>query len=486
MAPTNDSSRRSAKPGRNRLDPDAAEWVYCQHGQTHRHHSPAPAPEAAGAALEGHASRICLTVRQMQWATLFRIRGLLLSEKQTGSGHSIMWVREGMPRFCEITYGRINASSHALDLAVEAVSQKARRVAEPGAPSYANACPRPLHGFTLVELLVVIAIIGLLIGLVLPAIQSARESARRTSCQNKLRQNVLALLNYASRPQQFPPAISGDENSNPSDADATARRESWVVAILPFIEEQRLYDLFNRDKSPAHASNEGFRSFRLQVMLCPTDSFNDNPFMGSQGPATTAHGDNWARGNYAANAGLGGLNPKYWFSGSTADGWRDRLRRGVMGFNRPTPIATITDGMSTTVLMAEIRAGITPYDNRGVWAMGVAGASSIWCHGGINGDDYGPNCPEPFADDIFNCDQLRTAVGGGGALVAQNMGCYGHAPADAGQATSRSMHSGGVYVGMCDGAVRWIDDYIQVRPSTGDMLSVWDRLMLSIDGQPVQ
>lgn len=341
-------------------------------------------------------------------------------------------------------------------------------------------------GFTLVELLVVIAIIATLIGLLLPAVQSARESARRLSCQNKIRQIALALLSHESVKKKFPPSITGEDGSNPADANVTTRRESWVISTLPFMEEGRLLDSFDRTVSPAHPSNKSVRSTRLDVMLCPTDSYNREPFMGSRGQNTIALGDDWARGNYASNASLGSLNPDTGFAGTTDAGWNDRMRRGVMGFNRSARIREISDGTSKTVLIAEVRSGLSPIDNRGVWAMGCAGASSLWCHGGIYGDDYGPNCAEPYADDIFNCDQLRSAVGGVANLVAANMGCFGPSPPISGQGTSRSMHQGGVYACTADGAVRWIDDHIEVRPSAAAWLSVWDRLMLSGDGQVSQ
>ena len=353
-------------------------------------------------------------------------------------------------------------------------------------PSIEPMRTKPGQGFTLVELLVVVAIIAVLIGLLLPAVQAARESARRVSCQSKIRQIAVALLKYETGNRKFPAAVKGDPGSTPSDADGTVARESWVVSVLPGIEEQRLSDAYNRGVSPAHASNQAVRSTRLPALLCPTDSFNGSPFMGSQGVDTPALGDNWARGNYAANASLGVLNPASPRTGSTPEAWGRNLLRGMMGFNRAVRIQDVSDGTSKTVLLAEIRTGLFPFDNRGVWALGVAASSSLWGHGGIDGDNYGPNCAEPFADDIFNCDQVRTEAGGSDRLVALTMGCYGPAGRpESGQATARSLHQGGVFVCMSDGSVRWIEDSIEVRPSTATSLSVWDRLMLSADGMPV-
>ena len=98
--------------------------------------------------------------------------------------------------------------------------------------------PRPGHtpGFTLVELLVVIAIIGVLVALLLPAIQAAREAARRTECMNHLKQIGIAIQNHHDAKKQFPMGRNG------RDQMAVA----WTYFILPQIEEQALYDAYDK------------------------------------------------------------------------------------------------------------------------------------------------------------------------------------------------------------------------------------------------
>ncbi|MDR2115775.1 MAG: DUF1559 domain-containing protein [Planctomycetaceae bacterium] len=97
-------------------------------------------------------------------------------------------------------------------------------------------------GFTLVELLVVIAIIGVLIALLLPAVQAAREAARRMSCSNKVKQLSLALHNYHDTYESFP--AGGSPFYAEDNSDLWKYRASVLFTILPFCEQQSLYDRY--------------------------------------------------------------------------------------------------------------------------------------------------------------------------------------------------------------------------------------------------
>lgn len=354
-------------------------------------------------------------------------------------------------------------------------------------------------GFTLVELLVVITIIGILIALLLPAVQSAREAARRAQCQNNLKQLGLACLNYENQHKCFPPAsvwadLWPGRNSADIDAQNQANlRETWVILILPFLEQQALYDAFNRSYPITHTVNAGPRSTQLSVMMCPSDSFNRTLYSGTSGSSHTSnHGPNWARGNYGANGALGFQSDSahcgdYGTGGSgcaaSVQGWADNRIRGVMGANAACRVEDIRDGTSQTFLILEIRAGVAPNDCRGVWAMAGAGPSACWAHGYV-GDAAGPNPITYSADDIAGCSEIVAAVGQQ-RLQQLRMTCYEDTTSSPNrQATARSMHVGGIQACFADGSVHWISDHIEVS-NTINYASVWDRLNLSADGLPI-
>src|SRR5262245_11298428 len=88
------------------------------------------------------------------------------------------------------------------------------------------------RGFTLIELLVVIAIIAVLIALLLPAVQAAREAARRAQCINNLKQIGLALHNYHSTNDSFPPGASMAYGNSPGSSNDITNWNNWSASAM--------------------------------------------------------------------------------------------------------------------------------------------------------------------------------------------------------------------------------------------------------------
>jgi prepilin-type N-terminal cleavage/methylation domain-containing protein len=118
---------------------------------------------------------------------------------------------------------------------------------------------RRVTAFTLVELLVVIAIIAILVSLLLPAVNSAREAARRIQCVNNLRQIGLGILNYESANKTIPPSYGGFTPYEGPNSDAAPRTgQGWMVSVMPFVEEQALYDQFQSRINALPANRKRF------------------------------------------------------------------------------------------------------------------------------------------------------------------------------------------------------------------------------------
>jgi len=147
--------------------------------------------------------------------------------------------------------------------------------------------------FTLVELLVVIAIIGVLVALLLPAIQAAREAARRTECTNHLKQIGLAVQLYHDTKKQFP---LGRNLPN-------ALGVSWAFYILPYLEENAVFDSYVKTARVDSAAN--IRAMRTPVATyaCPSrrTAAADRNFDNDDNPPLVLSAA--ALGDYAANAG---------------------------------------------------------------------------------------------------------------------------------------------------------------------------------------
>jgi prepilin-type N-terminal cleavage/methylation domain-containing protein/prepilin-type processing-associated H-X9-DG protein len=365
------------------------------------------------------------------------------------------------------------------------------------------------RAFTLVELLVVIAIIGILVALLLPAIQAAREAARRTQCASQMHNVALAVLNYESARKVLPNGMTMDPAEATSIDTLTKYGPNWIISILPQMEEQATKDAFApslfkpvgsgffgvNDGAGAPAAdlqmNQKARAKVIPALLCPSDPFAQVLYQG--GAAGSVHGKNYGRTNYAGNQGRAFIH--HFDQGDTdrgpkTQGWADNpqstnvglrnsgsCQRGVMGVNTAVTLRRVTDGTSKSMMIGEIRAGVTENDGRGVWALGHAGASLL-AKFGSGGDDGGPNNCMPSSDDVYSdvCS---------GALINQGqiecMTCSGGGLYD--QQTVRSMHPNGAHVAMVDGSVQFISNDIESNTGIGGSgcCTAWDYMITSAD-----
>jgi prepilin-type N-terminal cleavage/methylation domain-containing protein len=272
-----------------------------------------------------------------------------------------------------------------------------------------TAVNRHRSAFTLVELLVVIAIIGILIALLLPAVQAAREAARRAQCNNNLKQLGLGVLNYASAKKFFPTAGSnvGAGGSNIPLWDVTSpngfERGSWLFQILPFIEEQSLYDI-GKSSGSANVKALGGKDLgeiAIPNFNCPTRGSRSSLFTDT---AHLYHPNDYVAGicNYqntdwnptvytayndqATNAV--GANGGYPPTGSDFNTKGASLYKGLIvkgGHNAtrwPTLTASkVSDGLSKTLLASEESVSSKYYEWQGPSSAYAYWQEPGWPHG---------------------------------------------------------------------------------------------------------
>jgi len=142
---------------------------------------------------------------------------------------------------------------------------------------YTGRRERPRIGFTLVELLVVIAIIGILVALLLPAIQAAREAARRAQCLNNIKQLALGMHLYHDGHGKLPAGSPWDNEPGPHNGQRPG--PNWAAALLPYIEEQPLYNQFDFKVPLPHPNNADEVATVVPGFICPSDEDGSQPIM---------------------------------------------------------------------------------------------------------------------------------------------------------------------------------------------------------------
>jgi type II secretory pathway pseudopilin PulG len=326
--------------------------------------------------------------------------------------------------------------------------------------------------FGLVETVVAILVVGLLIQLLWPALLAARESARKNTCGNNLAVIGLSLHKYADTVGTLPPIAQGkrfefwiplyrNEFKESKDRDDLFMQDvtnhSWLQILLPYLDDEQAAQTFEKyGQGPPDS-----RIYKLHVarLCCPSDEYNreDNLFRGR-----------FARGNYAIDAGSNDIciqpgDPGHpcangaHLSEDKNTGRQVWYGDGIAGFNKTFKLTEFKNGLRRIVAVEEVRAGICQEDSRGVWTLGMVGASVTHQHG-LFGDDGRPNDPWVNSDDIFGCKQT-TRVIGENRMVREKMGCAAHI-SDPRQATARSMHPGGVHCLTLDGSWHFVSDDI--------------------------
>ena len=300
-------------------------------------------------------------------------------------------------------------------------------------------------GFTLIELLVVIAIIGVLVGLLLPAVQQAREAARRTGCTNNMKQLALAALTFEDARKHLP------KNSRIWPASEVGNpRFSYLVAVLPFIEEQSKYDdIYSRAKNGANPYQNNPQCLSIVgAYLCPSDD------------ASLARKNNYGRPfNYHCNYG---------------DIIADVLR-GVFTTNETLTcsLKEITDGLSKTIMLGEVVTRTDSNSPLGGLALGVSGwnhnAAPSVCLARADGSgtwiesEWGIGCR--WADRQYT--RFTTVLPPNAPTCTSSTSPYA---GEGASITASSYHAGGANVAMCDGSVRFVLETIDAG-SPNDSIS---------------
>lgn len=318
--------------------------------------------------------------------------------------------------------------------------------------------PRVLvRAFTLVELLVVIAIIGILVSLLLPAVQAAREAARRSQCQNHLKQLGLGFTLHEDSHKFLPASGWGPWTvGDPERGVGKQQCGGWMYQILPYIEEQAVYNL-TADGDPAITARQKQAALKLQetpvaIFNCPSRRramsypYAVQLYASGWQPINSDPMSQVIRGDYAANAGdgLGGMEyPIYDANGNITDydfklpplnyalakiyKWpKEKDQTGINFMGAEIALREILDGASKVYMIGEKYVNADLYESDGY---GDGGDN----HSAYQGFDWDTH---RWATEAWPPEQDRPGFDG-----YQGYG---------------SAHPGGWHVALCDGSVHTV------------------------------
>jgi prepilin-type processing-associated H-X9-DG protein len=291
------------------------------------------------------------------------------------------------------------------------------------------------------------AIIGVLVALLLPAVQKVREAAARTDCSNRLKQFGLALVQYHDTHKTFPPG----DLSLPLQWAPSTSKGTWIVFVLPFVEEQALYDAIPAKDVPGIdstgiAQQAGVLGPMPNLLRCPGDaSLPTGPYsnyVGNIGPVTTDPVD----GIYPPNPpgpcepfDIYAYQPSWGYGiGANESETPDPGQLlGIFsrGYGATVRMPDVTDGLSNTLLIGESIPATNGHLLTAWWCSGVACAQFVTTKVPINW----PVTEKPNSNCLYDLNNHSVAWG------------------------FRSKHAGGANFCFVDGSIHFIPATIDMR-----------------------
>ena len=262
----------------------------------------------------------------------------------------------------------------------------------------------PRGGFTLIELLVTMSIMAVLIAILLPAVMQCRESARRMQCMNNLKQIGLAIYNYESAHNVFPPGCVNP--TGPIRSEAQGYHLSWMVQLLPQLDQQNVFQKLDFAVGAYDEKNSRARMLVMPTYLCPSDF---------RMPARQAAASSYAGVHNDVEAPI------------------DFDNHGAFVLNLALPRDAFTDGLGNTVFVGE---KLLSGDELG-W---ISGTRATLRNGGhrINHNQHALRTQFPISPDAAPAEPIQPDFVGGFA----------------------SAHDGGASFLIGDGSVHFINQHV--------------------------